>query len=98
MAMWPRWRACAWNSWICRIHRMWKRRMGRDCDSAIALNRQGNELRRVNKLVEALESYDRAIDVDPQHVPALYNRGNVLLALGRPNEALASFSRVVALD
>ena len=46
---------------------------------------------------EALESYDRALALEPGHVDTLNNRGNALLRLGRAAEALASYGQALAL-
>ena len=53
-------------------------------------------LHKVNRLEDALASYDNviAIKVDPG---ALYNRGNVLLKLERYEEALASYDKALAI-
>ena len=45
-----------------------------------------------------MQSYDRAIKLDPRNVQAHNNRGVVLQSLKQNDAALAAFRRVVALD
>ena len=47
---------------------------------------------------QALQSFDCALALQPDHSDALFNRGNALLALRRLNEAVDSFRAVIALD
>ncbi len=58
----------------------------------------GNALRVLQRLEEALASYDRAVQVMPDFPDALYNRSIVLLELKRPEQALASAERTLALN
>ncbi|HMF27440.1 MAG TPA: tetratricopeptide repeat protein, partial [Candidatus Cybelea sp.] len=51
----------------------------------------------MDRLEDALASYDRAVALAPDHADTLDNRGVVLAALMRLDEALASFDRAVAL-
>lgn len=46
--------------------------------------------RKRGRLAEALDSFDRAIQLEPGHAPALCNRGLLLLDMGRNSEALTS--------
>ncbi len=46
----------------------------------------------------ALDSYDRALVVQPEMVSALINRGIVLTLLGRLDDAFAGFDRVLLLQ
>jgi predicted O-linked N-acetylglucosamine transferase (SPINDLY family) len=43
-----------------------------------------------------VQSYERAIELKPDHADAHYNRGNLLYGLERWDEALASFDRALA--
>lgn len=58
----------------------------------------GNALRALKRHLDAVESYDRALALEPDSVEALYNRGNALRDLKRHEEALASYDRVLALE
>ncbi|MBW0004110.1 MAG: tetratricopeptide repeat protein [Hyphomicrobiales bacterium] len=55
-------------------------------------------LYRLKRFSEALESFDRALALAPDHVETLTNRGAVLHELKRPEEALASFDEALAID
>ena len=57
---------------------------------------QGNTLREMGKLEEAIDSYNQAIALKPNFAEAHYNLGDTLKALGRLNEALASYLRAIA--
>lgn len=46
----------------------------------------------------ALVAFDRALALDPQHLPALYNRAGALDGLGKHAEALAALDKVLKLD
>jgi len=61
-----------------------------------ALNTRGNALASLERNVEALASYDRAM-LKPDYVEALCNRGNALRRLGRREDALSSYDRALAL-
>ena len=45
-----------------------------------------------------MESYDRAIKMDPNNAYAWYNRGNALYASGKYNEAMESYDRAIKMD
>ena len=67
-------------------------------DTADALNARGYELQEQRRHEDALDCFDRALALQPDHVHALNNRGNALLDLKRHEEAMASFDRVLELD
>lgn len=46
----------------------------------------------------ALDCFDRALLLDPDHVPSLYNRGAVLKGLGRYSDSLAMIDKILKLD
>ncbi len=49
-------------------------------------------------LPTALRDYNRALEIDPEHVPALYNRVTLLLRTGRQREALADLNEILRID
>jgi predicted O-linked N-acetylglucosamine transferase (SPINDLY family) len=51
----------------------------------------------MNRVDEALASYDRALALKPDYAQAHYNRGDTLHLLNRLDEALASYDRALAL-
>jgi tetratricopeptide (TPR) repeat protein len=46
----------------------------------------------------AIKSFDKVLDEDPRHSPALSAKGFSLSRLGRPEEALQCFQRAIELD
>ena len=59
---------------------------------------KGRCLHNLDRYDEALESYDRAIDLDANYHPAWALRGNVLNNLERYEEALVSFDKAIELE
>ncbi len=68
-----------------------------DPNNPTAFYNLGNTLRDLNRLDEALASYDRALALRP-NVETWGNRGSVLQELGRPDEAIVSFDRALAMN
>ncbi len=62
-----------------------------------ALNNLGNQLRSRGRIDEAVGSYRRALNVNPDYALAHVNLGNVLRDQGRPSEALGHHTRAVEL-
>lgn len=62
-----------------------------------AYNNRGNALSELQRIGEALASYDNAIAVESAYVEAWVNRGITLAQLGRFEEALASYDRAAVL-
>jgi tetratricopeptide (TPR) repeat protein len=57
----------------------------------------GLALRALERLDEALASYDKALAIKPDYTEAYNNRGNVLKDLNRQDDALASYDKALAL-
>ena len=47
---------------------------------------------------EALEAYDKALEIDPNDVVAWSNKGNALGSLGRTDEALKAFDKALEIN
>jgi tetratricopeptide (TPR) repeat protein len=56
---------------------------------------RGLVLAGLQRLAEAVTSYDRALSLRPGDAEVLYNCGNALLALGRPSDALDAYERAL---
>jgi tetratricopeptide (TPR) repeat protein len=63
-----------------------------------ALVAEGNAFMALARPTEALASYQRALALSPDCVPALNNRGVALRNLGRAADALASFEAALAIQ
>ncbi len=51
-----------------------------------------------NKTDEAIEHYQKALEINPNYAKAHFNLGNVLAGTGRGNEALVHYEKAVQLD
>lgn len=58
-------------------------------------NRKGASLIKEGRHDEALEVFEKALSIDPEHVGVTFNRAYVLQKMGRRDEALAEYERLV---
>jgi len=63
--------------------------------NVVVLNNKGVALSRLGKYNEAIEVYDRALQLDPEYVSAWNNKGVVLSRLGKYAEAIEAFDRAL---
>ncbi len=59
---------------------------------------RGNLLAAEGKTAEAIEAFQAALRLDPNHVEARVNLGVMYVRLGRPDEAVAEYRAALALD
>jgi hypothetical protein len=52
----------------------------------------------MDRMTEALESFDKVLAKEPKHVACLINRGNALIKLKRPVEALEHYDSALAIE
>jgi tetratricopeptide (TPR) repeat protein len=64
---------------------------------ALILTDRGVAHARAQHLRPALEDFNHAVQLFPEHAPAYNNRGNVLLSLGLMKEAIKDFDRALTL-
>ena len=70
-----------------------------DPTDAEALNVKGMNYVRTRQLKEALECFEQAVKLNPNHSRAWYNRGMSLMGLGESNEeALHCFQKAIEID
>lgn len=58
----------------------------------------GSCYKNTERLSEAIESYSKAVTLDPENASYLNNRGNCLLNRGDYNSALSDFKNAIRLD
>ena len=54
---------------------------------------KGKALYELGRPEEAIECFDKAIELDPKKASAWYNKGTALTSLGRPEEAIECFDK-----
>ena len=60
--------------------------------------RKGTALFNLGKYAEAMECYDKALEIDSRYVDAWYCKGIILNRLGKHQEAIECFDRAVKID
>ncbi len=56
---------------------------------------QGNEALRKMEVAAAMTAFTNALDIDPKHAEAAYQRGRILLKIGEPQKVIADFTTVI---
>ncbi len=59
---------------------------------------RGNENANLGKYKEAIENYDKAIELNPKYADAYNNRGNAKLHSGKNEEAIEDYNKAIELD
>ena len=62
------------------------------------MNNKGISLDNLGKYNEAIEYYDKALEIDPENAEALNNKGVALDDLGKYNEAIEYYDKVLEID
>ena len=63
-----------------------------------AWNNKGLALDKLGRYQEAVDSYEKALKIDPGYVKAWNNKGLALDKLGRYQEAVDSYERALSID
>ena len=58
----------------------------------------GHAFKDSGKYQKALQSFNKALELDPNNVEAWYNKGRVLEDIGKDQEALKCFNKALELD
>lgn len=69
-----------------------------DAKTAVDWNNEGVTLERAGNYEEALEAFNKAIQLDPQFANAWYRKGLVLNNLGRKEEGKEALNKAYELD
>ncbi len=77
---------------------LWRDTIAKNPDCWVAYNNLGTLLQRSGKPVEALEEYNRALQLNPDFAEAHYNVGNVQSDAGKLQEAIAHYERAIQID
>lgn len=78
---------------------LWRDVLSKNDKIATAWNNLGKAQKsHKGELEAALESYNRAIELDSGHYRAYTNRGNILAAFGRHKEAIGDFNRALQIN
>ena len=75
-----------------------KKREGRSNKSPASYNTTGLSKASRGRYIEAIEDYDKAIQLKPDYAEAYYNRGMSNIALEEHDEAIEDFNQVIALN
>ena len=67
-------------------------------DSASSWNKKGASLFNQGKYSEALQAFDKAIELDPKFPEIWYNKGNALYSQGKYDDAIKAYNKVLELD
>ncbi len=67
-------------------------------DDPLSHRRRGFFLAQLDRHNEALDAYDRALDLQPDHPNTHYNRGSALFILGQVDEALDAYDHAIYLQ
>lgn len=61
-------------------------------------NKKGWELRRKGKYKEALDEFEKAIELEPQNTISWLNKGNTLDDMGKQEAAIEAYNKAIELD
>jgi len=64
---------------------------------AYVWHHRGDVMYQLKRYPEAISSYEKAIQLDPQDAHSIYSRGLVLAELGRDREALTAYNNALEL-
>jgi tetratricopeptide (TPR) repeat protein len=67
-------------------------------NSAKDWNDQGGALNSQGKYDEAIQAYDKAIQLDPNYAKAWSNKGMALVNMGKLDEAIQAFDKAIWID
>jgi len=71
-------------------------RMAIGCEEdAIELNNKGTALVNLERYEDALEAYEKAIEIKPDYLSALNNKGTALRNLGKNEDALEAYEKAI---
>lgn len=69
-----------------------------DSRNAVVWTNKGLGLGNMGRFEEAIQCYDKALELDPRYATAWYNKGNNLNAMSRYEEAVFCYDKALELD
>lgn len=70
----------------------------RNPEEALVWNEKGEFLEKEEKHYEAIQAFDKAIELDPQLLEARYNKADALIALFKYEEAIQTYDEIIELN
>jgi tetratricopeptide (TPR) repeat protein len=70
----------------------------KDRNYVYALDSKGLALFNLGRLEEAIEYYDRVLDIEPKHAKALYNRAIANVRLSNVDDCLSDLKKAIEID
>lgn len=80
------------------IETIWRTTIARNPDCGIANNNLGGYLYKEGRIEEAMQHYQKALQIDPNYVEALNNLGIALAAEGRFDEAIENYHKALQIN
>ncbi len=77
---------------------LWADTVRKNPDSWLGRNNLGNALSRAGNMDEAIEQYQKVLQIKPDYAQAHFNLANALVQSGRLDEAIAHFHRALQID
>jgi tetratricopeptide (TPR) repeat protein len=88
------WRQCGMYA---DLDTLWRTTIARNPNCFLARNNLGNIFFRDGRMDEAIEQYQKALEIWPRYALARNNLGNAFLRSGRLDEAMEQYERALAL-
>jgi tetratricopeptide (TPR) repeat protein len=89
------WRQCGMYA---DLETLWRITIARNPNSFLAHNNLGSVYFRNGRINEAIEQYQKALEIYPRYVMALNNLGNALFRAERMDEAIEQYQKALAIQ
>ena len=76
---------------------LYEKKKSKDAQLAITYNNQGVYAKNQGRFAEALDNYNKALDLKPNYAKAYINRANLYAAQGLISEALADYDQAITI-